>query len=180
MGGTAGLSFGQACVPTWDQAPAIFSHMAERLITALLIFFLLLNRLYFEACLEFFFFSSSQSHFSILLRFIECSPKAKEHGFGMVGTFNTSTSTGSIGYYAKTIADAGLIAFCFAQSPEVRTNRTSCSKQAVVVVAMAGPQVSLRLRAEQLVVACGKQVWCVFFFERVCSVVRARCCSNVF
>eukprot|EP00752_Nemacystus_decipiens_P013897 g12336.t1 len=44
--------------------------------------------------------------------------KAKEHGFGMVGTFNTSTSTGSIGYYAKTIADAGLIAFCFAQSPE--------------------------------------------------------------
>ncbi|CAN0093007.1 unnamed protein product [Ectocarpus sp. 4 AP-2014] len=44
--------------------------------------------------------------------------KAKEHGFGMVGTSNTSTSTGSIGYYARAIADAGLIAFCFAQSPE--------------------------------------------------------------
>lgn len=43
----------------------------------------------------------------------------------MVGTFNTSTSTGSIGYYAKTIADAGLIAFCFAQSPEVSASRSS-------------------------------------------------------
>ena len=47
-------------------------------------------------------------------------PQAKEHGFGMVGTFNTSTSTGSVGYYARTITDAGMIAFCFAQSPEVR------------------------------------------------------------
>lgn len=47
-------------------------------------------------------------------------PQAKEHGFGMVGTSNTSTSTGSIGYYARAIADAGLIAFCFAQSPEVQ------------------------------------------------------------
>lgn len=46
--------------------------------------------------------------------------QAKEHGFGMVGTFNTCTSTGSIGYYAKKIADAGFISFCFAQSPEVR------------------------------------------------------------
>lgn len=52
-------------------------------------------------------------------------PQAKEHGFGMVGTFNTSTSTGSIGYYAKAIADAGLIAFCFAQSPEVRKYRST-------------------------------------------------------
>lgn len=44
--------------------------------------------------------------------------KAKEHGFGMVGTFNTCTSTGSIGVYARKLADEGLIAFCFAQSPE--------------------------------------------------------------
>lgn len=42
----------------------------------------------------------------------------------MVGTSNTSTSTGSIGYYARAIADAGLIAFCFAQSPEVRDATT--------------------------------------------------------
>ncbi|CAM9543945.1 unnamed protein product, partial [Choristocarpus tenellus] len=48
----------------------------------------------------------------------KASSAAKDHGFGMVGTFNTSTSTGSIGYYAKAIADAGLIAICFAQSPE--------------------------------------------------------------
>lgn len=52
----------------------------------------------------------------------------------MVGTSNTSTSTGSIGYYARAIADAGLIAFCFAQSPEVRgaiagTAQDGCARQ---------------------------------------------------
>lgn len=44
--------------------------------------------------------------------------KAKEHGFGMVGTFNTCTSTGSLGAYVKKIAEEGLIGFAFAQSPE--------------------------------------------------------------
>ncbi|CAM9215856.1 unnamed protein product [Chrysoparadoxa australica] len=44
--------------------------------------------------------------------------KAKAHGFGMAGTNNTFTSTGSLGAYVKKIADAGLIGFGFAQSPE--------------------------------------------------------------
>ena len=49
--------------------------------------------------------------------------KAKEHGFGMVGTFNTSSSTGAIGYYANKIAQEGLIGWVFAGSPEtVRTH----------------------------------------------------------
>lgn len=44
--------------------------------------------------------------------------KAKKHGFGIVGTNNTNTSTGALGYWAKQIADQGLIGFVFAGSPE--------------------------------------------------------------
>lgn len=44
--------------------------------------------------------------------------KAKEHGFGIAGTFNTCTSTGAIGYYADKIARQGLLGFVFAGSPE--------------------------------------------------------------
>lgn len=44
--------------------------------------------------------------------------KAKTHGFGIVGTNNTSSSTGAIGYYAKKIAEKGFIGFVFAGSPE--------------------------------------------------------------
>src|SRR3989339_1926112 len=43
--------------------------------------------------------------------------KAKEHGFGIVGTNNTNTSTGALGYWAKQIADSGLIGLVFAGSP---------------------------------------------------------------
>jgi len=44
--------------------------------------------------------------------------KAKEHGFGMVGTNNTSTSTGAIGYFADHIARQNYIGLVFAGSPE--------------------------------------------------------------
>ncbi|MBI4175666.1 MAG: Ldh family oxidoreductase [Candidatus Aenigmarchaeota archaeon] len=44
--------------------------------------------------------------------------KAKENGFAIVGTNNTSTSTGAIGYYARQIAEQGYIGFVFAGSPE--------------------------------------------------------------
>jgi L-2-hydroxycarboxylate dehydrogenase (NAD+) len=44
--------------------------------------------------------------------------KAKEHGFAIVGTNNTASSTGAIGYYAKKIAEQGLIGFVYAGSPE--------------------------------------------------------------
>lgn len=43
--------------------------------------------------------------------------KAREHGFGIVGTTNTYSSTGAIGYYASAIAKQGLIGFAFAGSP---------------------------------------------------------------
>ena len=44
--------------------------------------------------------------------------KAKQYGFGIVGTNSTSTSTGSIGYYANKIAQNGFVGFVFAGSPE--------------------------------------------------------------
>ncbi|GBF88229.1 cystathionine beta-lyase [Raphidocelis subcapitata] len=44
--------------------------------------------------------------------------KARSHGFGIVGTHGTSTSTGALGYYAEKIAASGLIGIVLAQSPE--------------------------------------------------------------
>jgi LDH2 family malate/lactate/ureidoglycolate dehydrogenase len=44
--------------------------------------------------------------------------KAQEHGVGIVGTNNTNSSTGAIGYYVNSIARAGLIGFAFAGSGE--------------------------------------------------------------
>ncbi len=51
--------------------------------------------------------------------------KAKEHGFGIVGTNSTASSTGAIGYYAKKIAEAGFLGFVFAGSPETVTTHGS-------------------------------------------------------
>ena len=45
--------------------------------------------------------------------------KAKEHGFGIVGTRRTNSPTGAIGYYARWIADEGLLGFVFSGSPEL-------------------------------------------------------------
>ncbi|MCW6160080.1 MAG: Ldh family oxidoreductase [Candidatus Micrarchaeales archaeon] len=45
--------------------------------------------------------------------------KAKEHGFGIVGTNNTNSSTGAIGYYAKMAAKEGFVGIAFAGSPEL-------------------------------------------------------------
>lgn len=44
--------------------------------------------------------------------------KARQHGFGIVGTHHTATSTGALGYYAERAAAAGLVAIVLAQSPE--------------------------------------------------------------
>lgn len=44
--------------------------------------------------------------------------KAKDYGFGIVGTNNTSSSTGAIGFFANEIAKLGYIGFVFAGSPE--------------------------------------------------------------
>jgi len=43
--------------------------------------------------------------------------KTREHGFGIVGTNNTYSSSGAIGYYASEIANTGNIGLVFAGSP---------------------------------------------------------------
>ncbi|MEZ4667023.1 MAG: Ldh family oxidoreductase [Anaerolineae bacterium] len=44
--------------------------------------------------------------------------KAEDHGFGIVGTNNTNSSTGAIGYYASKATEAGYIGLIFAGSGE--------------------------------------------------------------
>ncbi len=44
--------------------------------------------------------------------------KAREHGIAIVGTNNTNSSTGAIGYYANQIAQAGFIGLVFSGSGE--------------------------------------------------------------
>jgi len=43
--------------------------------------------------------------------------KAKKSGVGIVGNFGSSESTGALGYYAKKIADQGLIGIAYASAP---------------------------------------------------------------
>lgn len=43
--------------------------------------------------------------------------KAKTSGIAIVGSFNTSESTGAIGYYARKVAKAGYIGFAFSSAP---------------------------------------------------------------
>lgn len=44
--------------------------------------------------------------------------KTREHGFGIVGTNNTNSSSGAIGYYANKAAEAGYIGLVFSGSAE--------------------------------------------------------------
>ena len=46
-----------------------------------------------------------------------CIEKAKKNGIATVGTFNTSTSTGCLGYFAHRIAREGLVAILCSTSP---------------------------------------------------------------
>lgn len=45
--------------------------------------------------------------------------KAKARGFGIVGSRRTNSPTGAIGYFARMMADAGLIGFVCSGSPEL-------------------------------------------------------------
>jgi LDH2 family malate/lactate/ureidoglycolate dehydrogenase len=60
----------------------------------------------------------AQNHGMIVLnRAVDMAiDKAQAHDFGIVGTRNTNTSTGAIGYYARRIADAGFIGLVFSGS----------------------------------------------------------------
>lgn len=52
--------------------------------------------------------------------------KAKKNGFGIVGTHNTNTSSGAIGYFASEIAKQGMIGFVFGRSTERVAVHGSC------------------------------------------------------
>ncbi|MCY3581551.1 MAG: Ldh family oxidoreductase [Chloroflexi bacterium] len=45
--------------------------------------------------------------------------KAQAHGFGIVGSRRSNSPTGAIGFYARQLAEAGLLAFVFSGSPEL-------------------------------------------------------------
>ncbi|MCY3917766.1 MAG: Ldh family oxidoreductase [Chloroflexi bacterium] len=45
--------------------------------------------------------------------------KAQAHGFGIVGTRRSNSPTGAIGYFARTLADAGMIGFVCSGSMEL-------------------------------------------------------------
>lgn len=45
--------------------------------------------------------------------------KAKAHGFGIVGSQRTNSPTGAIGFYARWLADQGLIGFVCSGAPEL-------------------------------------------------------------
>ena len=45
--------------------------------------------------------------------------KAQAHGFGIVGTQRTNSATGAIGYYARWMAEQGLIGFVCSGAPEL-------------------------------------------------------------
>ncbi len=45
--------------------------------------------------------------------------KAKDHGLSIVATHGTSSGTGAIGFFARTMAEAGLVGIVLSQSPEL-------------------------------------------------------------
>jgi len=45
--------------------------------------------------------------------------KAKEHGLSVVAAHGTSSGTGAIGFFARTMAEAGLVGIVLSQSPEL-------------------------------------------------------------
>ena len=67
--------------------------------------------------------------------------KAKQHGVGLVGTRNAGSSTGALGYYLESIANAGLIGLVFGQSPPGVSSVPSASPLGVSVPSPSGPVV---------------------------------------
>jgi len=63
--------------------------------------------------------NGNQNHAMIVLnKALEVvTDKVRSHGIGIAGTFNTSTSSGAIGYVASEIARQGFVGFVFASGP---------------------------------------------------------------
>lgn len=52
--------------------------------------------------------------------------KAEQHGLSIVATHGTASGTGAIGYFARVMAEKGLIGIVLAQSPELVAPHGSC------------------------------------------------------
>merc|ERR1719183_3363154 len=59
--------------------------------------------------------------------------KARQHGVGLVGTNNTTSTTGALGYYLDTIAQNGLVGLLFAQTPTPTAPTTPIAGQPAVL-----------------------------------------------
>jgi len=64
-------------------------------------------------------FDGNHTHAMIVMDLITTTAIAKAHqsGVGIVGNFNTSESTGALGYYVSKIANHGLIGLAYASAP---------------------------------------------------------------
>lgn len=64
-------------------------------------------------------FNGNKTHAMIVLNLVTDTAiaKAKKSGVGIVGNFNTSESSGALGYYARKVAKKGLIGIAYASAP---------------------------------------------------------------
>lgn len=64
-------------------------------------------------------FDGNETHAMVVMNLVTETAinKAKKSGIGMVGNFNTTESTGALGYYANKVAKEGLIGIVYASAP---------------------------------------------------------------
>lgn len=64
-------------------------------------------------------FNGNKTHAMLVMNLITNTAieKAEKLGIGITGNFNTSESTGALGYYVKKIAERGLIGIAYASAP---------------------------------------------------------------
>lgn len=76
-------------------------------------------------------FDGNKTHAMLVMSLVTDTAikKAKKSGVGIVGNFNTSESTGALGYYVKKITQQGLIGIAYASAP-FRTTAPHCSTEA--------------------------------------------------
>lgn len=64
-------------------------------------------------------FDGNETHAMVVMNLVTetAIDKAKKSGVGIIGNFNTTESTGALGYYANKIAKEGLIGIVYASAP---------------------------------------------------------------
>jgi LDH2 family malate/lactate/ureidoglycolate dehydrogenase len=64
-------------------------------------------------------FDGNKTHAMVVMNLVTetAIDKAKKSGIGIVGNFNTTESTGALGYYASKVAKEGLIGIVYASAP---------------------------------------------------------------